>query len=161
MSVYLPVFSALAKANARYVIVGGLAVVMHGHSRLTADVDIVVDLDPDEARRAVQALVDLGLKPRAPVNPLDFAEPQIRRQWIEEKGLQVFSFWDPVHPLRAVDIFTEHPIPFDDLWKRAVDVDLGGVHVRIASKADLILLKEKSGRDVDLEDIRALRNLQD
>jgi hypothetical protein len=39
----------------RYVLVGGLAVVLHGHLRATGDVDLVVDLDPDQVTRTLSA----------------------------------------------------------------------------------------------------------
>ena len=46
--------------------------------RLTVDVDLIVDLDRDEALRAIDALVGIGLRPRVPVNPRDFADPAWR-----------------------------------------------------------------------------------
>ena len=46
---------ALNEAGVRYLIVGGLAVVAHGHARFTGDVDLVVDLEADNARRASQS----------------------------------------------------------------------------------------------------------
>ena len=46
MSTIASVFAALDEAGARYVVVGGLAVVLHGYARLTSDIDLVVDLRP-------------------------------------------------------------------------------------------------------------------
>jgi hypothetical protein len=46
MSLFEPVFLALNNAEVRYVVVGGLATVLHGYARLTADIDLVVDLAP-------------------------------------------------------------------------------------------------------------------
>ena len=37
MAVFEPIFQALNDAGARYVVVGGLAVVLQGHARLTVD----------------------------------------------------------------------------------------------------------------------------
>ena len=48
MALFEPVFAALEMARARYVVVGGLATVLHGFARLTDDIDLVVDLDPSE-----------------------------------------------------------------------------------------------------------------
>ena len=45
------VIAALNATGVRYVIVGGVAVVLRGHARLTIDIDIVIDLAPDEAQR--------------------------------------------------------------------------------------------------------------
>jgi len=44
VAIFAPVFEALNGARVRYVVVGGVAVVLHGHARLTTDLDLVVDL---------------------------------------------------------------------------------------------------------------------
>ena len=51
----LRVFSALEQARVRYLVVGGVAVVLHGHLRVTADLDLVVDLELTNARAAGRA----------------------------------------------------------------------------------------------------------
>lgn len=159
MAVVEPVFQALNRADVRYVVVGGLAVVLHGHARLTVDVDLIVDLRQDQAAKAIDALVGLGLKPRAPVNPRDFAVASIRESWRRDRGMQVFSMYDPANPLRVVDLFVSHPLPFEDLWSRAVVVSLQDTSVRVASIPDLIHLKRQSGRPLDKEDIRRLEGI--
>jgi|GEM_PF-1001400 len=121
-----PVFEALNAAGARYVVVGGVATVLHGFARLTADIDLIVDLEPTEAKKAIGALVGLGLKPRAPVDAFQFCDPAARRIWIETKGMRVFSLWDPEQPMCEVDLFVETPIPFDELWLR----DLKAIQAR-------------------------------
>lgn len=156
MSLFEPIFEALNRAQIRYVVVGGFATVLHGHARLTADIDIVIDLSPEQSRRAVETLTALGFRPRAPVDALAFADPAVRRQWISEKGMQVFSLWDPANPMREVDLFVEHPMDFEDLWRSADVIDLNGTVVRIASIPHLIRLKRLAGRPQDLADIEAL-----
>lgn len=156
MSVFEPIFVALDDAGARYVVVGGLATVLHGHARLTADIDLVIDLEPSEAHKAMSCLASIGLRPRAPVAAEDFADPELRRSWIEDKGMQVFSLWDPREPLREVDVFVSHPVPFDELWARSELIELASTKVRIASIEDLIALKRLAGRPEDLQDIEAL-----
>ncbi len=133
---------------------------LHGHARFTADLDLVIDLDPSEAMKVVAALEDLGFQPRAPVAAEDFADPEIRRGWIEEKGMQVFSLFDPDNPLLTVDLFVSHPLPFDDLYSRSEVVTLQGVEVRMASIPDLIELKRIAGRSEDLQDVKALEEIQ-
>jgi hypothetical protein len=54
------VLAALNAANVRYLVVGDVAVVLHGHLRTTAAFDLVVQLTPDNALRAVRALATLG-----------------------------------------------------------------------------------------------------
>jgi uncharacterized nucleotidyltransferase DUF6036 len=160
MSIFLPVFQALNEAGVRYVIVGGLAVVLHGHVRLTADVDLVIDLGEDQARRAIDALVALKLRPRVPVNPADFADASVRESWIRERGMEVFSMHDPANPMRAVDLFARHPVPFEDLWSRSEEVAISGTTVRVASIPDLIRLKRMAGRSQDLADIEELEAIR-
>jgi hypothetical protein len=160
MPLFEPVFSALNRAEIRYVVVGGLAVVLHGHPRLTADVDLVVDLAPTSARHAIEALLGLGLKARVPADPLGFADPLQRQAWISEKNLQVFSMFSPSNPLLSLDLFVREPIPFEDLWSRAEAFDIGGVTVRVASLDDLITMKRVVGRPQDLLDVEALEAIK-
>jgi hypothetical protein len=160
MPIFEPLFDALNTAKVRYVVVGGLAVVLHGHARLTADLDLIVDLEPDEAHRAISALVAAGLIPQVPVRPEQFADPEIRQSWIRDKGMHVFSMLHPDNPMLIVDLFVENPIPFEDLWMRSTEAELGSIQIRIAAIEDLILLKEQAGRSKDLDDIEKLRQIQ-
>ncbi|MBI3288754.1 MAG: hypothetical protein HYZ74_04470 [Elusimicrobia bacterium] len=160
MALFEPIFAALNEAGVRYVVVGGLAVVLHGHPRLTADVDIVLDLEPAATRKAMSALKKLGLKARAPVDPAAFADPRLRESWARDKGMTVFNLYSPDNPLLSIDIFVREPMPFDSLWSRAKEVDLGQVHTRIASIEDLIAMKRAVARPQDMIDIEALEALR-
>jgi hypothetical protein len=150
------IFAALTSEKVRYLVVGGVAVVLHGHPRLTADVDIVVSLDAENARAAIRALGALGYRPRAPVKAEDFADATIRRSWVVEKGLRVFSLWSPAMPATEVDVFVEEPFPFDEAYARAVHVQIGTTSVTVASLSDVVALKRAAGRPHDLSDADAL-----
>jgi hypothetical protein len=150
------VFAALAKRKVRYLVVGGVAVVLHGVPRFTADIDLVLALDRANVLAGLDALAGLAYRPRAPVPLLDFADPALRRDWIEEKGLTVFSLWSPDHPATEIDLFVEEPFPFEEVFARATRVDLGANHVTVASVADLIELKRRADRPKDREDIERL-----
>jgi len=160
MSYYLSLFRALEASGVRYVVVGGLATVLHGYARFTADVDLVIDLQKSEAEKAVRTLVDLGLKPRLPVDPIQFADPVVREVWRIEKNMEVFSFFDPHNPVVTVDLFVYEPVPFHELVLRAKRMDIGGTTVSVCSIDDLIGLKLKAGRLRDLDDIEHLREIQ-
>lgn len=159
MSLFVPIFEALNGGGARYVTVGGFAVVLHGHARLTADIDLVVDLDPEEARKVIDVLTTLGFRPRVPVRAEEFADPKARRAWIEEKNMQVFSLYDPENPLVTIDLFVDYPMPFDGLYERSQEVFVGGVGVRIASLDDLVAMKRAAGRPEDLQDVERLEEI--
>lgn len=66
---------ALNAAGVRYVIVGGLAVMAHGYQRTTVDLDLVVQLVPQNLLTALEALASLGYQPRIPVSAEQFADP--------------------------------------------------------------------------------------
>jgi hypothetical protein len=160
MSVFEPVVAALERSGSRYVVVGGVATVLHGYARLTADIDIVVDPEREATLRAIRALAELGMQPRAPVAMEDFADPAIRRQWFDDKGMRVFTLIDPHNPLRVVDLFVESPIQFDLLYERSETVQLTVTQVRIASIEDLIQMKRLANRPDDQRDIAALQAIR-
>jgi hypothetical protein len=161
MTLFVPLFAALNEGGVRYVAVGGLATVLHGYARLTADVDLMVDLEPAEAERAMRVLSATGLKPRAPVLAEQFADEAMRGAWVRDKGMRVFSMWDPTQPMREVDVFVEHPIDFARMYERSVAVPVADTFVRIAAIDDLIALKRIAGRAQDQVDIEALMAIRD
>lgn len=156
MPLFEPLFQALERAGVRYVVAGGLAVVLHGYARLTGDVDLALDLEPGELRRGIDTLLALTMRPRAPVDPYDFADPMVRQRWATEHNMRVFSWWNPSNPMLEVDVFVEPPLPFAELWARAESVPLDTTTVRVASIPDLIAMKRLAGRPQDLTDIEAL-----
>lgn len=155
---FLAVFLALTKARVRFVVAGGLAVLLHGHDRLTADIDIALDLSADSVRAAVTALTNIGYRPLAPVDPLRLADAPTRTGWRRERHMQVFSFWDSTHTKPTVDVFLEPPLPFEELWADATSVPFSGMTIRIASVPHLIRMKETAGRPQDLADIERLKS---
>lgn len=156
----LDVIAALEAAEVRAVVVGGVAVVLHGHVRMTADLDLVLDPDPDNLLAALGVLRDQGLRPRLPVPPEQFADPAIRERWVRTQHLTVFSLHDPDDPRREVDLFAEPPVPFEELWRDSVVMRVGTQDVRVASVEHLLHMKRAAGRPRDLDDIEALEEIR-
>src|SRR5688572_5001426 len=115
----------LSAADVRYLVVGGVAVVLHGYGRSTGDLDLVIDLDPANIDKALRLFGDRGFVPDPPVTLEVFADAVERQRWIEEKNLQVFSLWHPHIPMLAVDIFVKEPFPFDEAYQRAMRARIG------------------------------------
>jgi predicted nucleotidyltransferase len=159
VGLFEPIIEQLNNNGVRYVVVGGVAVVLHGYARLTADLDLAVDLSTVEARRAIDALISMGFRPTVPVDPLGFADPRVREQWISEKQMKVFSMRDPENPMRMVDLFVENPLDFEELWVRSELMRLADSTVRVASIPDLIAMKRLARRQQDLQDIEALEEI--
>lgn len=156
----LRVLEALSEAEVRFVVVGGVAVTLQGHIRATVDLDLVVDLVPENVVAALDVLTELGLVPRLPVRARDFADPEIRGAWVAERNLTAFSLHDPADPRREVDILADPVVPVDQLLAQAEEKVLGGIGVLVASRAHLVAMKRAAGRPQDLADIAALEALE-
>ena len=154
------VFRALNDRGVRYLVVGGVAVVLHGHIRYTKALDLVVDLAPDQAAAAIEALTSLGLAPSVPVDPLSFADPDTRQMWIREKGMTVFSLRHPDDGRLVVDLFVEPPSDFEALWSASEAMPLETTTVRVVSLDDLIAMKRDAGRPRDMLDVEELDQIK-
>jgi len=148
---YENVFSALQKNSIRYAVAGGVALVLHGVVRFTADLDLIVDLEPDNL---------LGFLPQNPVKAVELLDPAARRQWKREKGMEVFSFVDPGQPMTLIDVFIEEKIPFGEVMKELVRVTAKGITIPVVSLAHLKRLKKEAGRPQDVADIEAIESLE-
>jgi predicted nucleotidyltransferase len=154
------VLDALNRAQVRYLVVGGVAVVLHGYLRTTADLDLVIHLAPDNAMLAVNALRTLQYRPRAPVPFEAFARREARESWLGEKGLTVFSLWSPACPTLEVDLFVSEPFDFEAVYSRALRVPLEKSEATVVALDDLIAMKRQVGRPRDQEDVAALEALR-
>ncbi|MBV6418262.1 MAG: hypothetical protein CMLOHMNK_03067 [Steroidobacteraceae bacterium] len=150
--------AALDAAGVRYLIAGGLAVGAHGYLRFTKDVDIVVQLVPDNIDRAFRALGSLGYRPSVPVTLTQFADRAVRESWVKDKGMQVLQFWSDAHRETSVDIFVTEPFAFDDEYQRALVKPLHDkLSIRFVSLRTLICMKQEAGRPQDLLDVEQLK----
>lgn len=150
--------AVLNEASVRYVVVGGLAVVAHGYLRATMDIDLVIDLDRENLVNALSALEKIGFRPRLPVSKEQFADPQMREQWIKEKHMLVFPLWNPDEPTLIIDVFVKSPFDFDDEYKKAVWIDLDDdLKIPFVAKDSLIRMKRDAGRPKDMDDIEHLK----
>jgi hypothetical protein len=156
---FMSLFATLSATGARFVVVGGLASILHGVDRTTADIDVVVDLAADPLRGVLAALAAAGYRPMAPVDPADLADPAIRARWQRDQGMQVFSLWDSENRRPTVDILLTTPIPFETLLRDAVDMTFRGTTVKVASIGHLVQLKQHAGRPQDLIDIERLQRI--
>ena len=76
---------ALNDAAVDYLVVGGLAVNLHGFVRLTRDVDLVIRLTPENAAKGLHALLSIGYQMQIPEKPEAFADAATRERWRHEK----------------------------------------------------------------------------
>ena len=82
---------ALETAGVRYLVAGGLAVNAHGYLRFTRDVDVVLQLSPQNILAAFSALAAIGYRPIVPINAADFADPGKRSAWVQQTTLSMVA----------------------------------------------------------------------
>jgi len=157
---YGKVFKALNKAKVKYVVAGGVAVVLHGYMRSTADLDLIVFLEEKNLENFFNALKTIGYRPKVPVTKEQFKDKKQRDLWKKEKGMIVFSFIYKDPPFQLIDMFVEEPIAFEELYKKRKNIDAGSVKVPLIGIDHLLKLKRMAGRNKDLDDIVQLNEIK-
>ncbi|MDP9149554.1 MAG: hypothetical protein M3O36_06395 [Myxococcota bacterium] len=143
---FLDLLTALNVAEARYLIVGGYAVGVHGRPRATKDLDVWIEASADNVPRVMQALRDFG----APLGDLTEAD-------LETPGTG-FKMGQP--PAR-IDILTQiEGVRFEDAWPRRLQTSFGAVSCGVIGRGDLLTNKRAAGRPQDLADIASLEKLE-
>ncbi|MGH6784025.1 MAG: hypothetical protein ACREBP_05310 [Sphingomicrobium sp.] len=157
---YLDLFARLTQSHVRYVVVGGLALNLHGVERATMDVDLAVALDAGNLRAAIDVFRSMSLVPIAPIDLDDASDPAMLAHWRQDRHMIALGLRPAVGHGPTVDVLTATFVPFETLEANAVRKRLGDADVPIASIDDLIALKRAAGRPIDLSDIDALETLR-
>lgn len=156
---YLDLFAALNRHQVSYVLIGGLAVALHGIERNTMDVDICVVVSPTNLTHLVAAAQELQLQPMLPV-PLQVLEDiETLRRWCTERHLQAFALRSDELAGVTLDVLLFPSVDPQDMVQRAQRLDIAGVQVPLACIDDLIALKQSAGRPIDLADIEHLKRI--
>lgn len=134
----------LNKHNVRYILVGGFAVILHGYSRTTGDMDIWVERTKLNYEQIKKAFTEFGM----PV--FDMTE----ENFLNHPNWDVFTFGVP--PV-AIDVMVKvKGLNFEDNFKQAVFFEDDGLTIRTIHKNQLIRAKEYSNRAKDIDDIQNL-----
>ena len=157
---YLDLLAALDRFGVRYVLVGGLALNLHGVERATMDVDLAVALDSENLLSLIEAAKALGLVPIAPIRIEDIADPAMRSAWIATKHLIAVGLRSSTPGRPTVGVLVVETVPFESLYLRREVRQVSGVAVHVVSIDDLIAMKRAAGRQQDLADIRALEQVK-
>jgi hypothetical protein len=151
---------SLSDKRVQYVLVGGLAVQLHGFLRSTFDVDLVLAMDDANLSRFIDVANQFGLAPVIPV-PIDSLRDVSQIDaWYREKGMLAFALRDRDVGGGAVDILVRPDVPFERLLANAVIGKLFDREVPIACIDDLILMKRIANRPKDQLDIIALEKIK-
>ena len=132
---------------------------MHGFERATKDIDVVSDPDPDNLCRLYAALAALGAE------PIELADvrPDELPYRLSPEGLAKGGNWflatrpGRIDAKQFIEGALESPDDYAGLMERALPLETPVGSIRVVSYDDLLRMKYAAGRDVDLIDIRALR----
>lgn len=111
---------SLSEAQVRYVLVGGIAVQLHGYFRATFDVDLVLAMDDDNLSRFTEVAKSRGLVPSIPVSIDSLRNAAQIEQWYQEKGMLAFALREPQVGGGVVDVLVRPIVPFEQLHKNAM-----------------------------------------
>jgi len=135
-------FTCLEKNRVKYVVIGGVAAILHGVPRMTGDIDIFIESGIDNAGRMLNTLKDLGYETSELVTPEGLAAVKLL---MFENGIKI-------------DVMLQVPgVEFSEVWVNKKVQYAGDQKFYIISKADLITSKLAAGRKRDLADVEALR----
>ena len=155
-TLYENIFEQLEKNKVDYLLIGGLAVALYGIPRTTGDIDLMINMNPENLLRLIKTMKQLGFIPKAPVKAEDLADPHKRAEWIQSKNMKVFSFYHPDNPYALIDVMIDNPLNYEELARGKTQVSSRGAKIFLIPKKMLIKLKELAGREQDLSDIKAL-----
>ncbi len=144
---FLDLIIALSDAEARFLVVGGYAVGVHGHPRATKDLDIWVEPTLANAKRVMAAL-EAFIAPIGDLRAEDLAQPGTG-----------FMMGRP--PSRIDILTTIDGLEFGPAWSRRIERDFGGVACSVIALEDLIVNKRAAGRPQDIVDAEILTQIRD
>ena len=150
---------SLCDNQIQYVLVGGLAVQLHGFLRATFDIDLVLAMNDENLVRFIDVAKSYGLTPGIPV-PIDsLRNAEQIDQWHREKGMLAFSLREPQTGGGVVDVLVRPEVTFEKLFANAAEGSLFGRRVPIASIEDLLAMARITDRPKDRLDIEALEKI--
>ena len=157
---YLELFATLHRHQVEYVLIGGLAVALHGIERNTMDIDVCVVISPPNLQNLIEAAKEMRLTPMLPVKLETLSDIDTLKQWHQHRNLQAFSLRSKDMAGVTLDVLLFPPVDPAAMCQRALQLDVSGVQVNLASVNDLIALKQSVARPIDLSDIEHLKRLQ-
>lgn len=152
----LQILTALRRQHVNFVVVGGMAAVVHGSDMATFDLDVTPERRRDNLVRLASALKELNAAIR-----IDGAPEGVP---LDPSG----AFLANVNVLNLTTSFGDLDLvmtpaglaDYDAMSADASEIEIDGVVVRIASLADVIASKEASNRAKDRLTLPGLRILQ-
>jgi len=148
------ILRALVERGTDFVVIGGIATVLHGSSRNTFDLDISFAVDPQNLEALGEVLLSLGARLRGVPEDVPFVPDAATLRKVEVLTLDTVAgrFDVLARPAGAGS--------YSELRRTAERFDVGDFVVLVASIPSLIAMKRAAGRPKDLADIAELEAIQ-
>lgn len=160
-NVYRAIFKAFERAKIRYLVVGGVAVNLLGYRRFTADIDILLALDPKNLEKMTRLMKKIGYTERLPVQLKELSDATKVQKWLEEKNMTAYTFLSERRLRLDIDVLAGASLRFDEYDQRKVLIDAGGgLRIPVISLNDLLEMKQAANRGKDVQDIQVLLELK-
>ncbi len=156
---YYLLLSKLFQANVKYLICGGMATAAHGSRRHTDDLDLLIDLNKKNLVAFAGVVYELGFKERIPIRITDMHEQKYRDELLRTKNMLALQLFHSGENL-SVDLMIHNEITFEEIWQRKTVRNYKDFDVYFLSLDDLIIMKEKAGREVDRMDLAFLKKVK-
>ncbi len=156
----LDLLGKLQHADVDFVLVGGLAVQLHGYMRMTYDIDLVLAMNDGNLTKFIDVAKSQGLAPVIPVSIDSLKNSALIDQWHREKGMLAFALREPAIAGSVIDVLVRPDVSFERLSAYAVEAELMGKRIRIASIDHLLEMKRVANRPKDQLDIAALEKIK-
>ena len=160
MSMY-SLLSGLAESAVDFVLVGGLAVTLHGYQRVTMDVHVVLALNNANLDKFIDNARRENLRPVLPIAIDSLRDAALIDQWHRDKGMLAFALRGPDMMATVIDVLVRPVVSFEQLKRNAVTKRIGPLSIAVASIDDLIRMKTATGRSKDALDIEELRKIKE
>lgn len=156
----LNILVELTAENVRYVLCGGLAVNIYGIPRVTADIDLVLDLEKDNINSFLKVLHKHNYIKSLPIELDMLIDKAIRKKFLVEKNLIAYSFHSTLRSVTILDVIVNCPYSFEEIWKEKETRTTSKGSIYLISINQLIGMKEIADRIQDKKDIEALLKLK-
>jgi hypothetical protein len=127
------------------------------------DIDISLSFEEDNVKKFLNAMVDMGMTPRAPIPAESILDSEIRKALVDKKNAIVFTFIDVDNPFKQIDVFLTDEMEYHNIILGSESLSIeADFQVNIASIDQLIEMKlaVRPVRDKDQRDIAELRRLK-
>lgn len=134
----------LKENKAVFLVIGASAFPVYGYARATLDVDLFVKPELTNIQKVMKALKEFGYD-ITDLSPEDFLKNKVL--------IRQYTLETDIHPFVK-------GITFEKAWQNRISAKFGETRINFPCLDDMIKMKKAAGRNIDLEDLKYLREIK-